>query len=356
MKDILFELSAEPCGAFAARLDNLTEKLRDKLESYGLGADHLVCARTYLSDAANQWSELKAHRLFTEWLSQGAVSYVEQPPLDGSKISLMVCLSEDSIEHWGSPDKHIARCHESKQLFQSVRFTAKEAAAMTPKEQTMEAFRRHIEWLKEEGLSLRDNCMRTWLFVRDIDKNYQAVVEGRNEVFRHCGLTSETHYIASTGIGGNGENPAAVCVDFWSVDDKNLQVKYLQALDHLNPTHEYGVAFERGTSFSSDGVQRLLISGTASIDRAGNCLFHGDVLKQADRLFENISYLLADGGASLNEMSGMNVYLRDLSDYIAVKTYLDTRFPNVPRVISLAPVCRPLWLIETECLVSRKDK
>lgn len=138
-----------------------------------------------------------------------------------------------------------------------------------------------------------------------------------------------------------------------SVDDQDLQVKYLQALDHLNPTHEYGVAFERGTSFTSDGVQRILISGTASIDRAGNCIFQGDVLKQTERLFENISYLLADGGCSLEEIKSMNVYLRDLSDYEPVKMYLDEHFPNVARVISWAPVCRPLWLIETECIVSR---
>lgn len=288
-------------------------------------------------------------------LSQGGFSYVEQPPLDGSKISLMVWMAEDEVERSGSAEKRVVSCHGCRHLFQSVRFTEEEAVAMTPEEQTVEAFRRHEAWLEEQGLSLRHHCMRTWLFVRDIDTNYRAVVEGRNDVFRRCGLTAKTHYIASTGIGGNAANTAAVCVDFWSVDDGEMKVKYLQALDHLNPTHEYGVAFERGTCFTSDGVERFLISGTASIDRAGDCIFQGDVLKQADRLFENISYLLADGGSSLEEIKSMNVYLRDPSDYEAVKTYLDERFPKVARVISWAPVCRPLWLIETECIASRKE-
>ena len=30
------------------------------------------------------------------------------------------------------------------------------------------------------------------------------------------------------------------------------------------------------------------------------------------------------------------------------------RFPNVPRMITLAPVCRPGWLVEMECMAVRK--
>ncbi len=48
----------------------------------------------------------------------------------------------------------------------------------------------------------------------------------------------------------------------------------------------------------------------------------------------------------------MIVYLRDVSDYALVKGYLDSRFPNVPKVVLLAPVCRPHWLIEVECVAS----
>ena len=32
--------------------------------------------------------------------------------------------------------------------------------------------------------------------------------------------------------------------------------KYLQALEHLNPAHEYGVAFERGTRLTLDVYKR----------------------------------------------------------------------------------------------------
>ena len=51
----------------------------------------------------------------------------------------------------------------------------------------------------------------------------------------------------------------------------------------------------------------------------------------------------------------MIVYLRDPSDYDAVKAMYDEKFPNVPKVIVLAPVCRPTWLIEMECIAVKKN-
>ena len=38
--------------------------------------------------------------------------------------------------------------------------------------------------LNEQGLKLADNCVRTWFFVQDIDRNYSGVVKARNEVFK----------------------------------------------------------------------------------------------------------------------------------------------------------------------------
>jgi enamine deaminase RidA (YjgF/YER057c/UK114 family) len=46
----------------------------------------------------------------------------------------------------------------------------------------------------------------------------------------------------------------------------------------------------------------------------------------------------------------MTVYLRDIADYSAVKKIFDTRFPDCPRAIVQAPVCRPGWLVEMECI------
>ena len=207
-----------------------------------------------------------------------------------------------------------------------------------------------MDVLREQHMNLEQHCHRTWIYVRDIDRHYGGVVEGRNKVFAQNGLTAESHFIASTGIGGFTDNSEAIVgIDFLSVNGISRDdVQYLHALDFLNPTHEYGVAFERGTKISLPQGNLFFISGTASIDKYGDCLHRGDVLTQAGRLFLNIEKLLEDGGASLSDLQYFIVYLRDIADYHSINTYLSLRFPSIPYLITEARVCRPEWLREVE--------
>ena len=200
------------------------------------------------------------------------------------------------------------------------------------------------------------HCVRTWLYVKDIDKDYAGVVEGRNQFFRENGLNTGTHFIASTGIGGSGESPdMGLCIDFYSVKGlEQGQVKYLQALDYLNPTYEYGVSFERGTCITYPDIRHIFISGTASIDRHGNCLYEGNVVQQLERIFVNMENLLHDAGAGLEDMAQMIVYLRDIADAGAVGNYLAEHFGNIPSVLVQGRVCRPQWLVEVECIAAGK--
>jgi enamine deaminase RidA (YjgF/YER057c/UK114 family) len=351
MREAFLLFKARNHGTLTEQIDSLAGEIKQRLDEDFNSTAGLVWSRVYFSDAANQLEVFLKHPLYGDTLSKAAFSYVQQPPLDGSKIAVKIVATKDLIEKIGTPDRCVITDGNARYLFQSVRFTAGEAARLSPYDETVEAFDRHSRWLRSEGLTLKDNCQRTWLYVRDIDVNYGGAVKGRNDVFRREGLTARTHYIASTGIGGCTETAhATVSIDFWSVDDKSMTVKYLQALDYLNPTREYGVAFERGTSFVSGGRKRLLISGTASIDKAGQCIHVGDISKQINRLFVNIDHLLSDDGATLADVRTMTVYLRDTADYAFVERYMAERFPDIPALIVYAPVCRPLWLVEVECI------
>jgi enamine deaminase RidA (YjgF/YER057c/UK114 family) len=46
----------------------------------------------------------------------------------------------------------------------------------------------------------------------------------------------------------------------------------------------------------------------------------------------------------------MIVYLRDTADTAIVERYLEAYYPTIPYVMVLAPVCRPGWLVEVECI------
>lgn len=336
---------------FEGQLSELRAKTDYWMQLHGLSEGNLVATRVYFSDLANQKDFFYGSQLYTRIIAAGAVSTIEQPPLCGAKIAIQLWFNRnESLKKQGTPDRLDVEYGGVNCLFQSVRFEADEAKGADAFSQTETAFKKHISELSARGMTLESNCHRTWIYVRDIDRHYGQVVKARNELFDREGLTADNHYIASTGIGGYPDNGSAVVsVDFLSLKgDGVTKVKYLHATDYLNPTHEYGVAFERATEVDLPDGRYVFVSGTASIDKHGDCLYRGDVLKQAERLFLNIERLLEDAGEELSDLQYVIVYLRDISDYGRIKYYLEDRFPLLPHLVVEARVCRPEWLIEVE--------
>jgi enamine deaminase RidA (YjgF/YER057c/UK114 family) len=332
---------AQQQGSFEQQTADIKQQLDSWLNDNQQTTGELRYCKVFLSDILNQYDTLKASPLYQDCLAQRPCTIIEQAPADGSKIAL---LAE-------------AGHNDDGFRFQSLRLSDEEAQGVSSYLQTLTLFERYIQSLQGTEMTIRDNLVRTWIYVADIDVNYDGVVRARNDVFRRYGLTADTHYIASTGIGGYSQTRhATVAIDFLSLPDvKPGQMKYLQALDHLNPTHEYGVAFERGTRLTLPNREIYYISGTASIDKQGQVLYLGDVERQTARLLDNIRALLADGGARMSDIRYFTVYLRDFADRETVWRYLDNHHPGIPYILLHAKVCRPQWLVEMEC-IAEKDK
>lgn len=327
-------------GLFAFRLNNLYSQLRAYLDEEQAAGRHLEFSKIFLSDIANQEQELLQSALMTDILGQTAYSVIQQSPVNGSKIGILVKTSAE----------------KSPFLFHCLRLTDEEVMNFGSYIQTVMLFDKYLDYLKQQNLTLKDHCVRTWIYVRDIDTNYNGMVKARNTIFQQHGLSADTHFIASTGIGGraSGSN-VSVAIDFLTCPSlKPDDVLYLHALDHLNLTHEYGVAFERGTRITlADGRQQFFISGTASINDKGEVVNVGDVRKQTARLLENIGALLADGGATMNDIRYFIIYVRDIADAPVVEDYMQHHYPDVPRIITYAKVCRQSWLVEMECIAEK---
>ena len=206
--------------------------------------------------------------------------------------------------------------------------------------------------LIQEGCTLEANCIRTWFFVNDVDLNYGGVVRARNQFFFTQGLTVNTHFIASTGIGGRQQDPNVLSqMDNYAIAGvKKEQIHYLYASTHLNRTSDYGVSFERGTQVNYADRRHVFISGTASINNKGEVVYPKDIIRQTRRMWENVEALLAEADCNFNDVAEMVVYLRDTADYELVRELYEERFAGKPYVIVHAPVCRPGWLIEMECM------
>ena len=328
-------------GLFAERLDDLYQQTKDYLERERQQHRQLCYTKVFLSDISNQEDELHRSRLMADYLSKADCTVIQQSPIGGAKIGLLMKTSDESAA--------FTLC--------SLRLQDEEVMNFGSYMQTIMLFDKYIALLEAQGLNLKDHCVRTWIYVRDIDTNYDGVVKARNDVFRQHGLTIDTHFIASTGIGGrsSGKN-VCVAIDFLTAPTVRAEdLFYLTALDHLNPTHEYGVAFERGVRVTLPRKYEYFISGTASINHHGDVINIGDVTRQAERLLENIGALLADGGATMGDIRYFIIYLRDLADVGAIEAYMQREYPKVPHIITHAKVCRPAWLVEMEC-VALRDK
>lgn len=336
-------LHATDCRqSFHDQLNALMNAYQQLIEKELKGAI-AVFKRYFLSDAANQADEVAVADV-----SDCAKSIVEQPPLDGTKIALWVYLLTD-VETRPLPSELFEVRHGAYRHLWNA--SAHNMAANSEYQMRL-LFNEYVMQLAQEGCTLEKNCLRTWLFVNDIDLNYGGVVRARNQVFFTQGLTNDTHFIASTGIGGRMHNANVLTMmDNYAVDGiRKEQITYLYAPTHLNRTSDYGVSFERGTRVDYGDRRHVLISGTASINNKGMVMHQKDVVKQTYRMWENVEMLLGEAECTFNDVAQMIVYLRDGSDYTVVKELFQERFPNKPMVIVRAAVCRPDWLIEMECM------
>ena len=301
-----------------------------------------VFKRYFLSDAANQ-----ADAVVVADVTDCAKSIIQQAPLNGTKIALWVWLMSGVQTGLTESGLYEVRHGSFRHLFNA---SAHNLAANSEYQMRL-LFNEYIMQLAQEGCTLADNCIRTWLFVNDIDLNYGGVVRARNQVFFTQGLTVNTHFIASTGIGGRQQDPNVLSqMDNYAIAGiQPEQIHYLYAPTHLNRTSDYGVSFERGTRVDYADRRHVFISGTASINNKGEILHAGDIVKQTERMLENVQTLLAEAECTFDDVSEMIVYLRDVADYELVRRVYAERFPDKPVVIVHAPVCRPGWLIEMEC-------
>jgi len=331
--------------------DSLRELFRaydSAIGEVGLKRDSAVVWRFHVSDIFTQTQSLRKH--LEDHGSAVFTSVVEQPPASSSKLAL-------EAYHIGVPDGRVERelCRGGllvrhgayRSLWGKVLPNHKAPSAG----QTTDIFDSLAAILREHGGTVRDNVMRTWIYVRDIDNNYQGMVDARREWFADAGMTRDTHYIASTGIEGSAERPSdLVQTDYLAVLGLSPeQVEHMGVLTHMSPTHDYGVTFERATRITYGDRSHYYVSGTASIDRHGKVVYIGDVIRQTEHTMENIRALLDTGGARFDDLKLLVVYLRDCSDYLPVRDYLAAHIPpSVAYVLARGAVCRPTWLVEMD--------
>lgn len=346
-------IDAPPGASFAEQLRAVERAYGEAILRYDLKPGGAVFRRLFVSDLINQQAMLADSPLARPPAEDPvAVSLVQQPPSAGSKVAMLAYHIDGAPlnKHQLETGQMVVEKNGLRHLWSTGLCAGATTGPADAGRQTREVFDRLTEAILGQGGSLRDHCVRTWIYLKDVDVFYRPMVDSRIAVFDRHGLTADTHYLASTGIEGACRHQFdVVAMDAYSLLGMAPgQMSFLNDFDCLCPTRDYGVTFERGTRIAFADRAHHYISGTASIDRHGWVLHPGDTLAQLERALFNVDALRRSGGAGLEDLRYLLAYVRDPTDGPAVRRHLRRRFPELPVLVVQGAVCRPEWLVEVE--------
>lgn len=202
--------------------------------------------------------------------------------------------------------------------------------------------------LEREGMDFR-SVARTWIYLRDMDRDYAEFNRARNTYFRDHGVTVLP---ASTGINGSPlPDEHNFLLGLYALEGPSPISREIMTTPTLNEAPEYGSAFSRGMRVVDAGKTALYISGTASVDEEGRTVHVEDFQAQVERTLLNVSKLLENQNAGFQDMASAITYIKRASDApLFQKTLAERGIDGFPHVVVEAGVCRPDLLIEMEGL------
>ena len=209
--------------------------------------------------------------------------------------------------------------------------------------------------LEANGFSYSD-VVRTWIYLARLLDWYRQFNRVRTDYHRKVGLGCDPKrsiFPASTGI--QGCHAAEECfmdvLALRSSDTASVVSNPIRHTSRQGEAFSYGSAFSRGMALAVEDKQTVFVSGTASVNPAGQTIHRGDAEMQSIETLLNIAALLADQKGRLQDICQATVFCKDLAAltaYHRVRRLL--QIPAFPSVYVLADVCRPELLIEIEAV------
>ena len=217
-------------------------------------------------------------------------------------------------------------------------------------DQTLGMFTRAEELLRKAGMEFHD-VVRTWIYLREIDRDYADLNRARRTFFEARGIDPVP---ASTGIGGGPVSEAHdLCLGVYAVKAGRSVARTVMTSPTLNEAPQYGADFVRGMRVGEVNKIALHVSGTASIDEDGRTVHRDDFEAQSDRMLVNIAALLEGQGASFGDAVSAITYLKRPEDAPRLRQKLQQAgFAGFPNALVVAPICRSDLLCEIEVLAA----
>jgi enamine deaminase RidA (YjgF/YER057c/UK114 family) len=115
----------------------------------------------------------------------------------------------------------------------------------------------------------------------------------------------------------------------------------------------YGSAFSRGMTFEIEGRRTIHISGTASINPAGDSIHVGNAELQSVETLMCIAAILEEQGGSLDNITSATLFCKSRDAWEAWQRISRLlQIPAFPKICVLADVCRHDLLVEMEAVAT----
>jgi enamine deaminase RidA (YjgF/YER057c/UK114 family) len=349
--------------------ESVYRMLHDALRVHGGDSRHVVQETVFLSDIGG---DLAAFRQTQEALRQElggdacrpASTFIEQPPLDENERLELSAFAVIPRNGGATPGRTVwtaAPCVcdtpcsfptrvvrvGAQEHFYAGSVYGMEGSAF---DEAYSMFSAAEQLLQREGLTFQQ-VVRTWIHLRNIDRDYADLNRARREFFHHAGITVHP---ASTGIAGSpcpaGRN---FSLSLYAVKSPEpLDVGRMQT-PTLNEAWMYGADFSRGLRVVEANKVALYVSGTASVDEQGLTAHVGDFSAQVERMLTNISTLLSAQNASFHDVVTAITYLKSPEDAPRLREIFRAHgLDSLPNALVKAAVCRSDLLCEMEAIAA----
>ena len=97
----------------------------------------------------------------------------------------------------------------------------------------------------------------------------------------------------------------------------------------------------------------LVLSGQAAIDQSGAVVGVGDFDAQAEQVFENLELVLAAGGARMEDVVKVTIYLTDMSNFPKILELRERHFSRpypADTIVEVSALALPELMIEIEAI------
>jgi reactive intermediate/imine deaminase len=111
---------------------------------------------------------------------------------------------------------------------------------------------------------------------------------------------------------------------------------YLTPLE-FTPTlgsYSHGISVDVGTA------EMIFVTGQIALDKEGNAVAPGDYTRQTEFIFENITSILHEAGATLDMVVKAVIYVRDVSKFSEVSCVRNHYFANAKPVSTLVEISK----------------